>query len=1072
MSATLPETVAPEEAARAFLRAVHEVHEGLANRVEARTLDPLHNAFVAAAEKHAALCRLVEPADDGRLPDSPGRAIARYRAGVCERVLRPVVERIEEVQPGSAVGAAWQEARARFAAIAEDVPERLEGPEPDGLYERTLDDHLTDRIRKAAVRWSRRVSAALGRPVRPGLQDVPFRTLVSWHLDGRVPVQQAALLEALSREAASRVALVHRAFDDWAPAVLHAEVVTDDASLHRPMDAPERGGDEEAESAFQLARDAATSLQAALERAASAEPDPSVEDALLSLGGAEEPFLEDVRRAGSIVARHHGSSAERRQKAVRSVDRRLDLWAAWHERVLGSLRSIGSVLHFRLMSNEVLAGLNGAAGDAARSLTARLGATARTLRATRNELGADCDRVASGDHEAMTALLRESSDRVADIVTQGIIEPFAEQLPGVAVREALERRLAELFAAIDDLPEEITVQRVPADNGPPDPATGQDRSKPRALASESFDVLQLERLRQAGEALATALDTAAGESAEARTVIGFNLQAAVAELTPSDTAPPVDTTLAEEAEEEEEPPPDPMGSARELGVSGLERAAEMLERTAAEADAAVRPFTDAAFECVNEGWREIVTRFEAEDGVQDRVRDVRFLVRARFRQSTVRAAGMARSGWTYARTWTRKGWTRAEELLRIGRSAVAGERMTGEGRRATLEALAEIDHKLAELPLVYRRLFGLQAVADRLALEGRSEDIELVRTWQATWKEGLTDALIISGWPGGGMNSFFANAVATVAEGGAAVQRISLVGRLTDEAALAARLAAELDLGDPPADLDVLAERIIAHDEDFPVVGVDGLEALLFRTSADNGLLGPFLTFLSRTDSRVLWIATINRAAWSYIERVEPTPCGLVRHLPLGPLTRADLANVILGRHARSGLRLVFDEHESYSPLMHRKLRRTRTEAERQVILREDFFDRLAQACGPSIVLALFYWLRSAYVGDDEHALRVRPFTPLNFSFLASLDPAHAFALKAFLEHGTLTIEEHERVLHCTRDESRDLFASLVNLLLIERATPASASARRAIPDDVPYRIRSLVLQPVLTMLRARNLVV
>ena len=246
---------------------------------------------------------------------------------------------------------------------------------------------------------------------------------------------------------------------------------------------------------------------------------------------------------------------------------------------------------------------------------------------------------------------------------------------------------------------------------------------------------------------------------------------------------------------------------------------------------------------------------------------------------------------------------------------------------------------------------------------------------------------------------------------------------------------------------------------------------LLLRTSSGNGLLAPFLTFLSRTDARILWVATIGRAAWSYIERVEPTPCSLVRHLPLPALPRDSIRSVILGRHARSGLQLHFDEHASYSPILYRRLRKAVTEDDRQAVLREDYFERLSQACGPSLVLALFYWLRSAYVGDDEHTLRIRPFLPLNFGFLTTLSATHAFTLKALLEHGTLTVIEHDSVLHCTRDESRDLFASLVNMLVIERATPVTGHARRSIPDDAPYRIRSLVIQPVLTMLRARNLV-
>jgi hypothetical protein len=455
------------------------------------------------------------------------------------------------------------------------------------------------------------------------------------------------------------------------------------------------------------------------------------------------------------------------------------------------------------------------------------------------------------------------------------------------------------------------------------------------------------------------------------------------------------------------------------------------------------------------------------------VRDVRFLVRARLRQGLVQATTIAGTGWSFGRTWTRNGVVRAQELLRLGQYAVEGERMTGEDRRQTLEALADAGRLFAQLPLIYRRLFGIQIIADRLALEGRNSELELVRSYDATWKEGITDALVISGWPGGGTTSFYASVLEVVAEGGSDILRIALDERFTDEAALCARMLAELAIPGNADDLDALADVILASDHDFPVVGIEGLEMLLIRTASGNGLLGSFLNFLSKTDAQVLWIATITRAAWLYLDRVEPTMCGLVRHLQLEPLSRKDLESVILGRHRRSGLRLVFDEHEFASPIMRRRMRRAASEADRQAILREDFFDRLARASGSSIVLALFYWLRSAYIGEDQHTLHVRPFAALNFAYLAELSAPHAFSLKALLEHGTLTAIEHERVVSVTREESRALFASLANLLLIERAHPvADRSARNPNPDDMPWRIRPLVLQPVLVMLRARNLTV
>ena len=98
--------------------------------------------------------------------------------------------------------------------------------------------------------------------------------------------------------------------------------------------------------------------------------------------------------------------------------------------------------------------------------------------------------------------------------------------------------------------------------------------------------------------------------------------------------------------------------------------------------------------------------------------------------------------------------------------------------------------------------------------------------------------------------------------------------------------------------------------------------------------------------------------------------------------------------------------------------------------------------------------------------MRLRP--ELDFGFLEALEVDQLFTLKAFLEHGTLTMEEHGRIFRLPPDQSYQLFESLLNRHLLT----AGASAGEEEPPEERrrrYRINPLLLGGVGTVLAARN---
>jgi transcription initiation factor IIE alpha subunit len=98
----------------------------------------------------------------------------------------------------------------------------------------------------------------------------------------------------------------------------------------------------------------------------------------------------------------------------------------------------------------------------------------------------------------------------------------------------------------------------------------------------------------------------------------------------------------------------------------------------------------------------------------------------------------------------------------------------------------------------------------------------------------------------------------------------------------------------------------------------------------------------------------------------------------------------------------------------------------------------------------------------------------VSFEVLDALPLSHAFALKALLEHGTLTVDELAEVLGISPATGRSLLETLGNALVIapaEQVEGPGVFQFVSIEYETRYRIRPLLIHPVTRFLRSRNIV-
>jgi hypothetical protein len=573
------------------------------------------------------------------------------------------------------------------------------------------------------------------------------------------------------------------------------------------------------------------------------------------------------------------------------------------------------------------------------------------------------------------------------------------------------------------------------------------------LARQSFDALRIERIRSVTNGLLRALDQVRRDVADLPEVFAFAFEAAGRELEKG----------GENAD------------ARAVGLvtEGLAGMAESLRHAAKGLEAAVSDLHHRLATEISDGSLALVDRIAAGR------------MQARLLAARSRAAAL--------RLWVNEQWgppadrafrvlvlrgARLRKLasmgLRRGSEMVAATPSTDTASARGIRLFVNTSAVIDELPLVYQRLFTFEPLTDASLLSSRSGALtDAFARWQRfKAEEGVP--LVVRGQPGSGVTSFLNVLGSRVEEDGAEVRRIGFHERVGDEAGLAALLAASLGI-DPVDTLDDLAAATFdAPDGTLPdAVMIDNLEHLYLRVPKGTGLVERLLTLMAETEPRVFWIGGIAASAWQLIAAVEPSATAQVDAIELHPLDAEGVRTAVNARHRRSGLPVRFEEPASRRRLLRRRLRRLSDPSAYAELLERDYFDQLYRASSGHLRLALFQWLASADFARGDGVFMRAPERP-NFIVLDSLDLTRNFTLKAFVEHGTLTLAEHDRIFRLPRHESYQIFESLGNRHLIEAAAPngeRGEPARSEIEEDLRYRVSPLLVGAVVTHLRTRNIV-
>jgi len=1064
-----------EAALESVAQALRAEHAAYLDALRTDGLQPLREALDRAVAAHDE-ARTPLTTDDSLARPALWSAVRQYRRETMASVWQPLRARLETLALGTLLHDRRRALHAHRETLADAVPETITRPAPDDRYAATAADGPLRRAAKAVLRAWRRGRSLFGAEA-PAEQTVPMAALVADHAETTLPEARAPALDAAEQTVARWAADLERTAGAWTHRLLELERALDHPDFHEadaptpsieaPADDPTSGVMvPDPEAVHEEVRAQAEALDECLKAGRALRVDAAEE----TLRAATQTTVEQLRQAsdeaGTLLERRRGAAAQ--HAPTREGEGGADRWPDWFDEVcqrlsfldaLAGLRDELEAQHRALVDDVVEADL--APVRAARR------ATAEGLEALRDEIDALLVPPDDGQASALEDALQRCGADGASLLQDRLLTPLRELRPRRTTQAVLEAQREAVAAIVRDQPEAFVLHPLPEPGTTVRP--GESHSLHwRAGCREGLDDLLFDAWRAAARPLMAEVEGQVEHAPEVRAVVEFNLDAALQELQDEGQ------DLQEEGGEAT-----PLDNARALALEGLDRAVELIEEGAEALDRAAATMREETWRATTTAWTDLHSRARAAGQAHAHVLRLQGRLERSLHWLAVEAERRARGATTQLRRTLHRVQRQGRRLVRLGHAAVGTTPVDEAALRQTVDTLSTVDGVLADLPLVYRRLFSFRPLRSDDLLVARDTDRAAVAQHAERWQRGLTSPLVIVGPAGSGRTSLL-NALRTTTFQSAQHYSLDLTERISTEAAFAKALARTLNLPhDPEADLtfEALSERIRALPESdrVRVCTIEQVEHVFQRRVGGTTLGARILNLLSATDTRVLWILTVSDAAWQYVEASEPAAARLVTRHALDPLDRDELEELILTRHRRSGLPLTFEGPEATShPLLARRLRSIDDEERRQALLRTEYFDRLHDVCGANVTLALFYWFRSVHLDDETDGLRVQPLAPVSFDVLDALPMPHAFALKALLEHGTLTVAELADVMGIPPSESRALLDTLGNTLLIapaERVEGPGSYQFASVDRTARYRIRPLLVHPVTRFLRSRNIV-
>lgn len=943
---------------------------------------------------------------------------------------------------------------AEIESACDDLPEVVTRPEPEALYASSSADSVVQASRKTIVRTRRKLMDKGASHV----QNIPLRDI--GHAFSRVwlPVQFGKVIDDDRRRMAQALSAIEKLVSN----VFHLGMQAEYRIALRDLS---DGASVEEKPPGQILEAFSNSLQE-LKQTLESTPDTlrpvALESVRERIERARIPFETQIELSDSFLSSIPTSSSEDLEARIRQLTGHSEAWKDWIGRLRDRHAYLAEMVSLRVQIEE----LAGAQSRALRHrIRDRISEAVRTTSAHLDNVSIRTKSLFSGpEHSLFDASddeLKNLSDAGTEAISTNFVIPIQEMAPVSCLNEEAERFLEGLAGLIENLRPDFRMHPLQDET--------KDRINPEAeprllnlreMAQKASEDVTEDRLASRTAAIREGLRELVDEAGELPSILAFSFQ-----------------SIAESGGRSEAEKAADKDSGADIALGGIKRTIEAMQVLDKKAAEEVEGASKAIHLEVLRAWGRLHERVRVEHQMGGYVLDVKSKLDSEARHVGRQVARRLREVKVLTERLFRRGQRQAKDLIERGKEAVGSPTVTRASFHETAVGLSELEAVLNSVPPVYRKLFSFQPLSDPELLVGRSDGITFIQNQLEQFEMGTPQAAVLVGGPSSGRTSLL-NVVRATLLAERDVKTLQLNHKVDSAVKIMELFRSELGLPIPPdCLLDDAADQILATPDDGgkpPVCIVEHLEALMLRGIGGYGLLGDVLKFMSRTDTRIIWISTVSSFGWQLMSTSDAVAAALVSQYTMKELGRRELERLIMERHKKSGVPIEFVESEDLNPLLRRRLRRTRSKEMKQELLKEAFFDRLFSQFGQNIQMALLQWVRSVEMAGNSGRMQVRSTQPLNLSFFTGFQLDQVFALKALLEHGHLSIEEYAAIDRITLSRSMSVFETLGNALVIEAMESDDRSTlfrHVAVRSEVSYRIRPLFTHAAIRLLKERNVV-
>ena len=364
--------------------------------------------------------------------------------------------------------------------------------------------------------------------------------------------------------------------------------------------------------------------------------------------------------------------------------------------------------------------------------------------------------------------------------------------------------------------------------------------------------------------------------------------------------------------------------------------------------------------------------------------------------------------------------------------------------------LSETRQAIARLPLMYQKLFDNTPLNEERFYLPRKVELNQLASAFENWQRGNFAPVCMVGEQGSGTTTilnFFTKSLKKEIP----VKRLEIKHNLTEESEFLAFLSNAF----PNFRFQTLDELIDEINGNTPaeVVILENIHNLFLRSSGAFSNLFRLCQLISQTNRKVFWVTSCFLYSWRLLDYTNGIAGYFAYVINDSRFPSVVLREAIMKRHLLSGFSLKFLEPDGFS---FKRSYRKMNDEEKQLFLKEVFFEDLWNHAQSNISLAFIYWLR-AIVQVEDSVIFIRQ-KHLNFSFLNSLKTPEITTLHSILIHGGFRLFEHSRIFHCSREESFRMLMVLTDDGLLEK-------------QGESYVINPLVYRMLVSQLKSLNFI-